>query len=256
MFLFYLFFVMQVAGQTNVNSSNNWIQNIPNYLLSGYTNSVRHENGLILGAATLGSLASLYIDERVNDYTLEHDLMPEKVSRFSYEYGAKYAYILALTTIWVSSRKNNDKPIVTKQKLCFAALTFTCTELTTAILKAAVKRIRPNDSSHPNFFLRYSFPSGHASGSFAVAAVVHELFGTNAGIGAYLLAGLVALSRIHDNEHYLSDVLFGAGLGVALGRGFAETYRTYRMDKNPLIEKISINADRKGVYVSFNIFTF
>ncbi len=33
------------------------------------------------------------------------------------------------------------------------------------------------------------------------------------------------LSRIHDNEHYLSDVIFGAVLGMAVGRGFGQIYK-------------------------------
>jgi len=45
------------------------------------------------------------------------------------------------------------------------------------------------------------------------------------GIAAYCLAVLVAASRINDNKHYLSDVLFGAGLGTAVGRGFALAYQ-------------------------------
>jgi membrane-associated phospholipid phosphatase len=43
-------------------------------------------------------------------------------------------------------------------------------------------------------------------------------------MAAYCLAALVATSRINDNKHYLSDVIFGAGLGTVVGRGFALSY--------------------------------
>ena len=61
-----------------------------------------------------------------------------------------------------------------------------------------------------------SFPSGHTSASFATAAVIQRRFGWRAGLPAYVLASYVGLSRLHRN-HYLSDVAFGAGLGVAAG---------------------------------------
>lgn len=61
-----------------------------------------------------------------------------------------------------------------------------------------------------------SFPSGHTSAAFATATVVQRRFGWRAGVPAYVLAGYVGLSRLHRN-HYLSDVTFGAGLGIAAG---------------------------------------
>jgi len=61
-----------------------------------------------------------------------------------------------------------------------------------------------------------SFPSGHTSASFATATVIQRRFGWRAGLPAYVLASYVGLSRLHRN-HYLSDVAFGAGLGIAAG---------------------------------------
>jgi membrane-associated phospholipid phosphatase len=43
----------------------------------------------------------------------------------------------------------------------------------------------------------------------------------------------VAVSRIHDNKHYLSDVIFGAALGTTVGRAFALNYN--KMDNNIVI---------------------
>jgi hypothetical protein len=40
------------------------------------------------------------------------------------------------------------------------------------------------------------------------------------------VATLVGISRIHDNKHYLSDVIFGAALGTTIARGFAHVYQT------------------------------
>jgi len=61
-----------------------------------------------------------------------------------------------------------------------------------------------------------SFPSGHASASFATATVLQRKWGWRAGIPAYAVAGFIGVTRL-ENVHYLSDVTFGAALGIASG---------------------------------------
>ena len=85
-------------------------------------------------------------------------------------------------------------------------------QTTTQALKYAVGRARPDGSSN------HSFPSGHTSTMFATATVVQRHFGWKAGIPAYAAASWVAAGRIHDKRHYLSDVAFGAALGIVAGR--------------------------------------
>ena len=43
-------------------------------------------------------------------------------------------------------------------------------------------------------------------------------FGWKAGVPGYALATYVAGSRLSENAHFLSDVLFGAGIGIVSGR--------------------------------------
>jgi membrane-associated phospholipid phosphatase len=78
-------------------------------------------------------------------------------------------------------------------------------------LKLAVGRKRPDQG-------RYSFPSGHTSATFANAAVLQRHFGWKAGLPAYGFAGYVAFSRVQENSHFASDVIFGATLGLVAGR--------------------------------------
>jgi membrane-associated phospholipid phosphatase len=77
-------------------------------------------------------------------------------------------------------------------------------------LKFAVRRHRPDGG-------RYSFPSGHSSGTFAAATVLQRHLGWKAGLPAYGLAAYVAGSRLQENKHYMSDVIFGAAIGVVSG---------------------------------------
>ena len=79
-------------------------------------------------------------------------------------------------------------------------------------LKFAVHRERPDGSDHQ------SFPSGHASVTFATATVIERHLGWRKAIVGYAIASYVAMSRIHDDRHYLSDVVFGAAVGTIAGR--------------------------------------
>jgi membrane-associated phospholipid phosphatase len=79
-------------------------------------------------------------------------------------------------------------------------------------LKYTVRRERPDGSN------RLSFPSGHSSVTFATATVIERHLGFRKSLIAYAIASYVAISRIHDDQHYLSDVIFGAALGSIAGR--------------------------------------
>ena len=76
-------------------------------------------------------------------------------------------------------------------------------ESLTAVVKLCVPRQRPDETS------RYAFPSSHAAGAFALAAVSAHYYGAKAGVPLYALASLVALSRVTYGKHFPSDVMFG-----------------------------------------------
>jgi membrane-associated phospholipid phosphatase len=78
--------------------------------------------------------------------------------------------------------------------------------------KFAVGRQRPDGSNS------LSFPSGHTASAFTTATVLQQHYGWKLGVPAYAFAGFVGASRMASNKHYLSDVLVGAGVGVAVGR--------------------------------------
>jgi hypothetical protein len=77
-------------------------------------------------------------------------------------------------------------------------------------IKYAVRRDRPTGEC-------CAFPSGHASATFATASVLERHLGYRGAWPTFAIAAYVATSRLHDNRHFLSDVLFGGALGVASG---------------------------------------
>ena len=81
----------------------------------------------------------------------------------------------------------------------------------TAGIKLSARRHRPDGDE-------FSFPSGHTSVTFATATVLQRNFGWKAGVPAYALASYVAASRVQMKRHFLSDVAFGATIGIVAGR--------------------------------------
>jgi hypothetical protein len=93
------------------------------------------------------------------------------------------------------------------------------TEAITVSLQLVTRRERPDGSNSR------SFPSGHASGAFALATVTEVLYGPWIGIPSYALASLVGVSRIDKNKHVASDVIAGAVLGTLIGLGTAKFHK-------------------------------
>jgi hypothetical protein len=103
------------------------------------------------------------------------------------------------------------------ESLEVAAESFALTGLATSGLKRAVGRPRPNDGPPT------SFPSGHASFSFAASTFLArsvwdtpEPTATTETLGwlCYVPAAWVGLNRVETGHHFPSDVSFGALLGI------------------------------------------
>ncbi|MDQ3756779.1 MAG: phosphatase PAP2 family protein [Actinomycetota bacterium] len=87
-------------------------------------------------------------------------------------------------------------------------------------VKSLFRRTRPPWETDRPFRLRRprtsSFPSGHATSAFTAAGLLSDddplwpLY--------YLVAGLVATSRVYVRVHHASDVLGGIPIGILLGR--------------------------------------
>ncbi len=88
------------------------------------------------------------------------------------------------------------------------ALSGTVAAGTTMGLKVAIDRKRPDSDSGE------SMPSGHATLSAWGAGFIHRRYGFVPAIPAYLGAGFVAWSRVHEDYHRPEEVVVGAGIGV------------------------------------------
>jgi len=75
-------------------------------------------------------------------------------------------------------------------------------------LKYTVNEPRPNLADD------HSFPSGHVSLAFTGAELLRKEYGTYWGLAGYGIATGVAVLRLHNQKHWLNDVLMGAGIGI------------------------------------------
>jgi undecaprenyl-diphosphatase len=89
-------------------------------------------------------------------------------------------------------------------------------ELAADVLKAALPRHRPRVHQLGGRLTEHSFPSGHTTTSFACATVL-AAFVPRLRVPFYVLAVLVAVSRLYNGVHYPTDVIAGAALGTAVG---------------------------------------
>src|SRR5580658_9530107 len=95
-------------------------------------------------------------------------------------------------------------------------------------LKSVFQRQRPYDGTGAGHFFAggSSFPSEHASVSWAIAGVVaHEYPGTLTKLFSYGLASAVTVARVTGKEHFPSDVVVGGALGYFLAQ---QIYRRHR----------------------------
>ena len=93
-----------------------------------------------------------------------------------------------------------------------ALLVLVPVNLAVELIKRTVNRERP-DGEHKRS--NASFPSSHAANAFALALVFARRWRRWAPL-FWLGAATIGFSRIYLNRHYLSDVVVGALIGLAL----------------------------------------
>lgn len=79
------------------------------------------------------------------------------------------------------------------------------------ILKRVANKTRPSGVDNR------SFPSGHATIAFAGAEMINQEYGDLSpwySIAGYTIASATSVLRVYNNDHWFSDVVAGAGVGI------------------------------------------
>jgi len=189
---------------------------------SDYKNFFSKDTALWLGVGGGAALAVHAGDDSIAEAVQGND-GPELPGGATY--GSQWLHIPVALAWWtVAGAVGSERHAATGRDLLRAQLSVVSW---TYAIKLATNRTRPNGDPH-------SFPSGHASTSFATADVLEEHYGWKVGLPAFLAAGYTGVSRVTANQHWASDVVFGAALGIVSGRTVTVRLRTARLSLAPM----------------------
>ncbi len=95
-----------------------------------------------------------------------------------------------------------------------------------------------------------TMPSGHTAQAFVAATILHKEYHETSrwiSVGGYGVATATAMGRMVNNEHWISDVLIGAGIGILSTQIVYATHRYRWGSKNNLVVMPVIYKDGGGV---------
>lgn len=125
----------------------------------------------------------------------------------------KFAFPLCLLSciFWRKSRKRTTVILVISLLVTIAFV---------ELLKYLINRPRPGEALSGIFIMGqigpgFSFPSAHAATAFVLASIFSLAY-KKLTIALFILATLVGISRVYLGLHYLSDVIIGAVIGIAV----------------------------------------
>jgi len=123
---------------------------------------------------------------------------------------------------WLISEFTDDSFAKTEAYTMLEAAGFS--SVTAEAFKYAAGRERPDETADPNSWREggSSFPSLHTTAAFAIGTVFAESGDDDyrwlrRALG-YGMASATAYLRVKQNQHWLSDTVAGAALGIATGR--------------------------------------
>ena len=204
---------------------------------------------------TLITGALIATDHRTSELlpnTRDQDIWSRRVSQV----GAPYTLAgMAVTMYLIGKGTGNSKA---RETGLLGAEAIAHSQIVTLVLKTATQRERPLDfQANGSGGIAFgnggnSFPSGHASSSFALATVFAYEYGREhrwVPYASYGLASIVAASRLSAQQHWVSDLFVGSTVGFLIGRYVYKAHHDPRIDgevptrADRLIPKFEITAN-------------
>ncbi|HLG24742.1 MAG TPA: phosphatase PAP2 family protein [Candidatus Nanoarchaeia archaeon] len=174
----------------------------------------------VLFISALGFLVSIRLDSTLKEFFMLHksttlDFLLSIITNF----GLLAVIMLAIPSILLY--KKNRKAVIAL--LVSSALSI----ILCSLLKILIQRPRPFlNSYHVTNALDYSFPSLHSAFVFSLLIPLYYFIPKKRYLWVSV-AVLASLSRVYFNVHYISDVVFGALLGLLIGIFSVWLYENY-----------------------------
>jgi membrane-associated phospholipid phosphatase len=179
--------------------------------------------------ATAGVLAGTALligrDDEIRREVTESDRRgPDRLAARFEPLGRLHVEAAGLGLFYALGRARGDAGMASTAATAFEA--YLWTTILTSAAKGAFGRERPSEGVDAGDFFGDDtiFPSGHTSRSFAIAAILADRYGRRAALTAYPVAALIGLATVQQDTHWASDILAGAGLGLAIGKGIASRH--------------------------------
>jgi membrane-associated phospholipid phosphatase len=195
----------------------------PKSFIDGTMDTFSDVNNLFL--LSLAGVASVVMNNTDADKNIQDDVRHHRMFKgFSDESlnitGYPATHFSAAALWYVLAAGNNDRLNTNRAFTMINALAVDGAII--LALKAARDEPTPNNKG-------WGWPSGHTSSSFTFASVLDEYYGPMVGIPAYIVASLVGYRMVDTDDHWASDVVFGATLGWVVGHTIAGKEKTLEL---------------------------
>lgn len=209
-------------------------------------------------AFTIAAAAMSVADKSVNKFAVDlrdHNQGVASISSYVTRFGGFYeVYTLTGMAIWGAVfKKDKEKTttiLATQAYLTAGAMQFVFKFLSgrqrpiyinprtgenSPSFHGPFYQFKKQDGKKPPTAAYASFPSGHTTVAFAAATVFALEYRDKPLIPiiSYTAASLIGLSRLTENKHWPTDILFGAGLGILTGRQVVNNYHRFSKIKQP-----------------------
>lgn len=229
------------VGEAGTKPTRNFLSALVHNLGDDVKHMPRWNSVYFLAGGGAGALLIHPVDDDINRHFIgtQTDWLykPGKIV------GATPTVLGAAAAMYVLGR-TTDRPRLTHLGLDEIEATLLAEGIVEAT-KVAVRRERPIRADGTRQSGSFSFPSGHATITFAAATVLQQHLGYKAGVPTYVIASYVAASRLHDNRHFASDVVFGAATGVVIGRSVTWHGRNFYASPMLLPDGVGIEIARR-----------
>jgi membrane-associated phospholipid phosphatase len=193
---------------------------------------VEKKDGLFIGLGAAAMAGSFFLDESLEKEIRLSSLranLPDDLISYGVEHWGSGLYpgIAAVGLYGLGALKDNPE---LKYIAMVQVKTIGLAAAASRVPKVLLQRHRPDQYAAPDAFVfegpfhgltgNYSYTSGHTFIAFAWASASAELLQDRPvwQVVVYTLATSVAVSRVAEGDHWLSDVAGGAVLGYALGK--------------------------------------